>query len=269
MPSIAWDVEVLDRTAELIDYTALHYYWGPRGDDPYYGTLAGAYDFERYLVAVEGLIESVRRDRRIAKPIWIGIDEWNVSYHTGDHGLLYTLRDALADALFIHMMQRHCNTVKMGNLAQMVNVIPAIVAGPEGMFRQSIYWPLWLAANVCGRTLVDCWTEVETWTVDLIPDRSFPYLNAVATLDEPGERIILSVVNCHVSQDIEAAVTVLGAQTTDDAFVRTLNADSPDAHNSFENPEAVRLEAHETLGGNSISYNFPAHSQTVLEFEIV
>ncbi len=268
MPAIRWDLEVLERTLDFVDYTALHYYWGPKGGNPYYGTLAGAHEFERYLRMVEGLIEGVRRDRRMARPVWISIDEWNVSYHTGDHRLLYTVRDALADALFIHMMQRHCNTVKMGNLAQMVNVIPAIVAEPEGMFRQSIYWPLWLGANVCGRTLVDCWAEAEEWSVDFLPDGGFPYLDAVATLDEAGERLVLSVVNCHESEDIEAQVTVLGPHITDDAFARTLTADSADAHNSMEEPNAVGLVAEETVGGNSLTYTFPAHSQTVLELEM-
>lgn len=268
-PSMRWDMEVLERTADFIDYIALHYYWRPRGENEYYGALAGAYDFERYLRAVEALIDAIRRDKGIRHPIWVSIDEWNISYHSGDHQLFYTLRDALAVAIFIHMMQRHCNTVKMGNMAQMVNVIAPILARPEGMLRQTIYWPLWLAANVSGATLIDCWADVEEWEVDFIADRRFPYLDVVATLDEDGERVVVSVVNAHETDDIEAAIKVSGVELTDDAFARVLTADSVVARNDFDNPEQVKLEGFETVGGNEISITFPAHSLTVVELEIV
>ncbi len=268
-PSLRWDLEVLERTADFIDYTALHYYWGPRGDDPYLGTLAGAYDFERYLRAVEALIDEVRRDKGMDKPIWVAVDEWNVHYHSPDWVMTYNLRDALADAIFIHMLQRHCNTVKMATMAQMVNVIAPIITNEEGMVRQTIYWPLWLAANVAGGTLIDAWADVETWSVDFIPGESFPWLDVVATLDEPGERVVLSVVNCHPTEDIEAQITVTGPKITDDAFARTLNSDSPDDRNTFQEPERVKLVGTEILGGNEISHVFPAHSLTVIELEIL
>ncbi len=268
MPSTRWDLEVLERTADFIDYTALHYYWGPRGDDPYYGTLAGAYDFEQYVQYVEAAIQALRRDRGMQRPIWIAVDEWNVIYHGFDHPMNYTLRDALADAIFIHMLQRHCPMVKMANLSMMVNVIPVIEAGPEGMFRQSIYWPLWLAANIAGPTLVDCWTDVETYEVDFLPGQSLPYLDAVATLDEDGQRLILSVVNSHASDDIEADITIMGPTVGDQARLHTLNADSPDGHNDFDEPENVSVEKSQTAGGNQMTYSFPAHSLTTLELNI-
>lgn len=265
-PSARWDLEVLERTADLVDYTALHYYWRPRGDDPYLGCLAGAYDFERYLVSVEGLIEAVRRDRNIAKPIWISIDEWNVMYRGEDHVMRYNLRDALADAIFIHMMQRHCNTVKMGNLAQTVNVIAPIQTNREGLFLQSIYWPLWLAGNIAGPTLVDCWAEAETYTVDFLPDRPLPYLDAVATLDEAGGRVIVSVVNAHPSEEIPCGIGIVGAEIKEGVTLYRLHADSPDAHNDFDQPDTVRLMTGELEGGNPLMFSFPPHSLSVLEF---
>ncbi|MBC7288443.1 MAG: hypothetical protein H5T86_10455, partial [Armatimonadetes bacterium] len=208
--------------------------------------------------------------RKMEKPIWIAVDEWNVWYGTGpDLSLFYTLRDALADAIFVHVLQRHCNSVKMACLAQMVNVIAAIMANPEMCFRQTIYWPLWLAANVAGDTLIDAWADVESWSVDFIPGACFPFLDTVATLDEAGERVVVSVVNCHPSQEIEAEIVVAGPQITDDGYARTLTSDSPDDKNTFEHPDAVRLVGGEILGGNRIVHTFPAHSLTVIELEIL
>ncbi len=267
-PSTRWDLEVLERTADLIDYTALHYYWGPRDEEPYLSTLAGAYEFERYVRYVEGCIDAARRDKRIEKPIWISIDEWNVNYPSEDHRMRYTLRDALADAVFIHMMQRHCNTIKMGNLAQTVNVIPCIEASPDGMFLQSIYWPLWVASNVAGDTLIDCWTEIETFELDFIPGQDIPWLDTVATLDEQTGRVVLSVVNLHPTQEIAAGIAVIGPGLADRVIVRTLNADDVDAHNDFDSPNRVALASEQMPADNPLGYTFPAHSQTVIEFAL-
>ncbi len=265
-PSLRWDLEVLERTADLVDYTALHYYWGPRGDDGYLGCLAGAYDFERYLVSVEALIDGVRRDRGLRRPLWISINEWNVSYHSGGHQMRYTLRDALADAIFLHMMQRHCRTVKMGALAQTVNVIAPIQTQPDAMFRQTIYWPLWLAGNLAGPTLIDCWTETDTYQVDFVPDQPLPYLDAVATLDAAGGRVIVSVVNAHPTAEIGAGIGIIGANVGDGVRTHTLAADSPDASNDFDRPDNVQLVTAELDGGNPLMMCFPPHSLTVLEF---
>lgn len=267
-PAMRWDLEVLERTAEFIDYTALHYYWGPHEGDPYLTTLAGAYEFERYLKYVEGCIDAVRRDRNMRKPIWVSIDEWNVNYHTGSHTMRYTLRDALADAVFIHMMQRHCGTVKMANLAQAVNVIPAIEAGPDGMFLQSIYWPLWVASNVAGPLLIDCWTEVEGFTWDRLPGQTIPYLDAVATLDPATNRAILSVVNLHPTAEIGTGIALIGPQMGNGVIVRTLTADSPDAHNEFTAPNEVALVSERRESGNPLGFTFPPKSLTVIEFAV-
>jgi len=267
-PSVQWDTQVLERAADVIDYTALHYYWGPRDGAPYYSTLAGAYEFERYVTYVEGLIDAVRRDKKIERPIYIAVDEWNVNYHSGDHGMRYTLRDALADATFIHMMQRHCNSIKMANLAQTVNVIPAIETNPDGMFLQSIYWPLWVSANVAGPTLLDCWADVAHYSIDFIPGVEVPYLDAVATLDESTRRVILSVINHHPDEDVAAGIVLIGPDIADQVVVRTLNADSPDAHNDFDAPNTVALVSEQMEGGNPLGYTFGAHSQTVIEFTI-
>jgi alpha-L-arabinofuranosidase len=215
---------------------------------------------------VEGAIEAVRRDKGIAKPIHISIDEWNVNYHSGDHAVRYTLRDALADGIFVHMMQRHANTVKMGNLAQTVNIIPCIETSPEGMFRQAIYWPLWLAANLAGPTLVDCWVDVEGYSVDFMPGQELPWLDVVATRDDANRRLIVSVINAHPDQEIESAIGVFGVAVGSEARAWTMNSDSVDAHNDFDAQSRVTIAQETVPAENAMSCRFPAHSQTVIEF---
>ena len=48
----------------------------------------------------------------------------------------YNLSDALAVATYLNVFARHCETVKIANLAQMVNVIAPIFTNEEGLFLQ-------------------------------------------------------------------------------------------------------------------------------------
>ncbi len=267
-PSMQWDLTVLERTIDFVDYTALHYYWGPRDEDPYHTTLAGAYHFERYLQGVEGLIAALRRDRRMERPIYIAVDEWNV-WGKHLHDASYLLRDALADSIFLHMLQRHCNTVKMANLAQMVNVLPLIRTRPDGMVREAIYWSLWLQANLAGPELVDCFVQCDaTYQCSLLPGEELAYLDAVATRRPEERTVVLSVVNGHPEEAIEAEI-FLHAQPRGEARAWELNGDSPDDANSFEEPDRVKpREKTVEVPGARFSYTFPAHSHTVIELPL-
>jgi alpha-N-arabinofuranosidase len=156
----------------------------------------------------------------------------------------------------------------MANLAQTVNVIAPIMTSPEGLFLQTIYWPLWLAANLCGPVLVDCWADVATWRVEWMAGVEVPYLDVVATLDEERGHLILSVINCHKTDDIEAELVLLGVDVGPHVVAWTFSADSPDARNSFDDPQHVRPTRSEIALGRPAVYTFPAHSQTVLDLPL-
>ena len=59
----------------------------------------------------------------------------------------YNLSDALAVATYLNGFIRHCRTVRIANLAQLVNAIAPIFTSPQGLFLQTIYHPLRLYAE--------------------------------------------------------------------------------------------------------------------------
>jgi alpha-N-arabinofuranosidase len=147
---IGWNRTVLDRLKDEIDYISLHTYIGnPESDlEKYLG--ANAQDLEYRLQVVEGQIKAAQNAQRIRRPIYIAFDEWNTWYRarTGttefeiaSTGLeeRYNFEDALATGMFLNAFLRHANSVKMANLAQLVNVIAPIFANKEGLFLQTIY----------------------------------------------------------------------------------------------------------------------------------
>src|SRR5260370_27020896 len=102
--------------------------------------------------------------------MYVAYDEWNVWFRARDApttGLeeQYTLADALAVATFLNIFIRYCHTVKIANLAQLVNVIAPIVTSKEGLFLQTIYHPLRLYSEHMQETALDVHVDCETYTL--------------------------------------------------------------------------------------------------------
>jgi alpha-L-arabinofuranosidase len=281
-----WDRIVLDGIGDLVDYHSIHLYTGSRD---YYTNVFHPHQADRALRICEALIERVRYERRIAHPIHIAYDEWNVWYRERSpearrSGLeeRYDLADALALATYLNTFIRHCRSVRMANLAQMVNVIAPVVTNRQGLFLQTIYHPLRLYAEHTGAVALDPHVESETYT--LAPENEdfsnrtwrvaelgpFDLLDATATCDAAGRDITLAVVNRDPARDLPATVRVLDAAIGSDVRAYEVNGRAPDALNSFEEPRAVdvrdrRPEAEPT---GELRYRFPAHSVTVLRLPV-
>ena len=68
----------------------------------------------------------------------------------------YNLEDALVVATFLNSFVNHAHIVKIANMAQLVNVIAPIFTNEQGMFLQTIYYPLQLFANNAGEKRWSC-----------------------------------------------------------------------------------------------------------------
>src|SRR5919197_6510032 len=142
-----WDRAVIDALAGLVEWHSLHIY---TGDEDYHRNVLMPHQVERALDVCQSLIDRARYVQRIQHPIHVAYDEWNQWFrqHTvKDHDERYTLADALAVGTYLNAFVRHCRTVRMANLAQMVNVIAPVVTSPDGIFLQTIYHPLRLYAE--------------------------------------------------------------------------------------------------------------------------
>src|SRR5207237_479382 len=131
-----------------------------------YANVFAPHQADRALRLCQAYIDKARYEQRIARPIHIAYDEWNVWYRQRgrDSGLeeRYDLSDALAVATYLNVFVRHCRTVKIANLAQMVNVIAPIVTSEGGLFRQTIYHPLRLYAEHLQEVALEAHVECET-----------------------------------------------------------------------------------------------------------
>jgi alpha-L-arabinofuranosidase len=248
-----WDAIVLDGTAAFIDHHSIHLYTGCAD---HYATVFQSHQAERAIRICAALIERVRHARRIAHPIHIAFDEWNVWWRTRSHEARaagveerYTLTDALAVATYLNGFIRQCRAVRIANFAQLVNAIAPIFTSPTGLFLQTIYHPLRLYAE---HTLpVALAVHVESETYDLAPEQEgsgggwlhhvadlgpFPLLDAVATHDPGGRAVTVAVVNRDHARDLPAAVELNGALWTGPLRGWEVNGTDVSAMNSSRRP---------------------------------
>lgn len=283
-----WDREVIEGLARWVRWHSVHMY---TGSEDYYTNVFAPHHAERALEICETLIARARYKQQIEHPIHIAFDEWNVWYHGASaeeevddpekaaHVILeetYRLQDALAVALFLNAFVRRCGSVRMANLAQMVNVLPPIITRPDGLLLTTIYHPLRLCAEHTLPVALDAWVESpthdleEVWTdparkktvTDLGP---FPMLDVAATRDEARRELTLCVINRDRERDHATSIELSGADFADVVRCYEVNGPAPDARNTFATPDIVGVrDGTAPAGGHTLQHTFPAHSVTVL-----
>ena len=159
-----WDRVVLQHTYDYVDYLSMHrYYTYPDDTQNVTDFLSSHTDFAAFIKTVASAADYVKAYKRSKKVMKISVDEWNI-WHTkpAPNGLdvhndccearwtrgarrlenIYDLADALALAGMACTLINNADRVKMGCLAQLVNVIAPIFTQPGGgLFRQTIYYP--------------------------------------------------------------------------------------------------------------------------------
>jgi alpha-N-arabinofuranosidase len=284
-----WDATVLEGLAPIIDYHSIHLY---TGTFDHYATVFQSHEAERAVRICTALIERVRHAQRIAHPIAIAFDEWNVWYRTRSEAdrkagveERYTLSDALAVATYLNGFIRQCRSVRIANLAQLVNAIAPIFTSARGLFLQTIYHPLRLYAEHTQEVALDVHVDSPTRELSVADEQAcagqlgrvhrvaelgpFSLLDAVATRDDSGRRLTLAVVNRDRDASHAATVDLVGAAASGGSIVAEVNGPDVGAMNSFEQPRLVDVKERKVeLAGSRVHYEFPAHSITVLRMSL-
>jgi len=240
-----WNRIVVEKLSDIAEYLSIHMYVSNREDNypNYMGTSA---HIERYLQTVRGSIAGAGYHAQGASRMKICFDEWNATpttHRDEPHLGLYTLEDALVVGMFLNAFIRHADLVKIANMAQLVNVIPPMVTRPDGMFRQTIFFPLELYANHNGTVALDTWVECEAFESEKYGE--VPYLDVSASLDPEGSAVTVNMINRDKDNAAPVTVEVGPASFAGTATLYEVTGDGPKAANSFEEPENVKTEVRE------------------------
>ena len=275
MPTfLEWDRQVLEHLGDLADYVSLHRYVGNRtGDSADY--LAVSNSIDRQIEAVDACTRLVAEQRQSAKRAWLCFDEWNVWYRArgGDGGgafappLLeerYNLEDALVVAMFLMSFIRHADSVKIANLAQLVNVIGPVMTRGDELFKQTIFHAF--------RMVSSRKTGVSLRGAVVGPRYSSERYGEVAYLDQAtmldGDRLHVFAINRSLDEDMSLLVDCADRSIAKVVDAEILHAELG-AENSFEAPHhvsAVPFDGWVVQG--SAEATLPPHSFTATTFEL-
>lgn len=275
---VGWNRTVLERLRNEIDYISLHTYVGNRTDN-FEQFLAFGRDLDDRIEVVKGQIRAVRVGNAAARPIHIAFDEWNVWYRTLVPGSTeydiartgleehYNFEDALAMGVFLNAFFRHADVVKMANLAQLVNVIAPMFTNPQGLYLQTIYFPIAEYAKQRGNQSLDVKVDSPQYKPD--QGRELGYLDVSATYDPKTKQYFLNVLNRSEKTDITARIENAAGAPSGAVAVWELNHPDLKATHTFGKDAVVRpatRSATVKASGNGFEHTFPKHSLTILKW---
>ncbi len=253
---LEWDRKVLEHVRNEVEYLSLHRYVGnPEDDTPDY--LAVSNSIDRQIEATDAVCKSVYHTRKTKQRVYLSCDEWNVWYRArhGEHvngrgkfapHLLeehYNLEDALVSGCFLNSFIRHADSVKIANLAQIVNVIAPIFTRGDDMMLQSIFYTFEMFSS--RRNGVALRTSVEGPEYTSSTYGKVPYLDSSAILD--GDKLSVFLVNRSLDQPMEVRVCLAGASVQSLVGAECVFGSDPKAANTFESPREVRSCPHDDV----------------------
>jgi alpha-N-arabinofuranosidase len=246
-----WTDVMLTDSRGQFDAISLHYYTLPTGDWSRKGAGIGfdeaawAATFQRTR-RLESMIAGHRQRMDARDPerrLGLMIAEWGAWYDSlpGAGGLRQdnSLRDALLAGLNFHIFHRNADRVQMANIAQMVNVLQAMIHtdGPR-MVLTPTYHAFQLYIPFQGAQALPLTVQSPDYVVGEVRQ---PAIDVTAARDASGA-VHVALVNLDPDDAADVALTLDGLSGGAIAG-QLLTAGRMDAHNSFDAPETVRPAA--------------------------
>jgi alpha-N-arabinofuranosidase len=168
---------------------------------------------------------------------------------------------------------RQAERVRVGCLAQILNVIAPLVTSETSLLRQTIYYPYaWALKYARGRVL-DLRVESETYEIkaeglrpDFARDEAVPFLDVAATYDPQNGQVCLLMLNRDLTAERELVLEWRDASPTRVLACETLTGTDLKAANTFEQPARVAPKALEPpRAGSTMTFKLPKHSYSVAQ----
>lgn len=254
-----WNAEVSRIAGHAFDWLSVHYYLGIESrDDPvvnYMSVLGGP-------PAVERMLE---RSWQIAceasgKDLPIAFDEWNVVVDNG--GTFYSLRDGLFACAVFNALHRLGPKCPMANLAQLVNVLGAIETTQTRVLRTPVHraFQLYLeTSQPVGVPVEHAGPSIET------PGGRVDALDVVASRSEDRSALTIALINRMPGDPVTADIQLGDFVARGPVRVSALMADTPEATNTFEEPDRVTIKRWSISVDELRSLEVPPHTAMVLE----
>jgi alpha-N-arabinofuranosidase len=233
----SWDMNGLS----MHSYTLVK--WPPSyasvgfGETEYAQILKSTLEMNNLIEKHSGIMDKYDSQKKVA----LVVDEWGGWYAPlpgSNPGFLVqqnSLRDAILAALNLNIFARHAERVRMANIAQMINVLQAmILTDKENMVLTPTYYVYKMYVPFQEATFMPVTFDAGTYTHDGIP---LPGIDAIAAKDKGG-KLWLAMTNVDPNQSAELEVSFAGINAKS-AAGETLTALKVDSVNTFDAPNTV------------------------------
>jgi alpha-N-arabinofuranosidase len=261
---MSWNRTVLRAAGGAIDYLAIHHYYGRKemaGDAR--NLMARPLHYERLYKDVQRVI----REEAPGRPIRLHINEWGLDLPESRQ---HSLEAALYGARLMNVFERTSPFVAMTAESDLVNGWPGgiIQAGRHGAFVTPTYHLNLLYNRHRGQDRLKTTVLGPTFDTSL-EGAGVPVLDAVASRSEGGSELYLKVVNTEPTRAVRARIELRGVAVEPEADWHLLTAESPETHNSFAKPEAIRPRREVLQAGRAFPVSLPPSSISVVVLRVM
>jgi inosine-uridine nucleoside N-ribohydrolase len=193
--------------------------------------------------------------------------------------------DPLA-ACFLNSCLRHSESVRMANMAPVINTRGPLFVHPEGVVKRTTFHVMEMYANRLHPNIVDVWVDSEALdrpaltaeTIRIMAGGAarrtgngsgevpMPALDVVATCDDAARKWSVAIVNRHRTNEITAAISLGRTAISGDREAVVLSGPDADSYNDVQAPERVAPEHRKQRSADGET-TFPPHSLTIVQFE--
>ncbi|MNB74665.1 Intracellular exo-alpha-L-arabinofuranosidase 2 [compost metagenome] len=248
-----WTEVLMREAGHLMDGLSLHYYTIPGSweekrhalgfdEAEWFETMKKSYYMDELITRHSGIMDRYDPDKRVG----LIIDEWGTWFLVepgSNPGFLYqqnTVRDALVAALHLHIFHNHNDRVQMTNIAQMVNVLQAMILteGPR-MVLTPTYHVFEMFKVHQDAELLDFNACCGTYSLD---GESLPQVSVSASRDASGS---IHITMCNIDPNREAVISVdiRGTELPAASSGVILAGQHMEDHNDFQQPDKVKPES--------------------------
>ncbi|QIP11964.1 alpha-N-arabinofuranosidase [Spirosoma aureum] len=261
----------------MMEGLAMHHYsvlsWGEgkKGsatqftDQEYFKTMQQALLMDELIEKHSAVMDKYDPEKKIA----LIVDEWGGWYNVEpgtNPGFLYqqnTMRDAVLAGATLNIFHKHCERVRMANLAQAINVLQAVILTKgDKVLLTPTYHVLEMYNVHQDATMLPVTVKSDDFTLD---KDKLPAVSVSASRDKAG-KIHVSLVNIDPTKPQEISVDLKGLKATG-VTGRILTSANVHDHNTFENLTKVKPVAFNgaKLNGDNLTVSLPPVSVVVVE----
>ncbi|WP_077619388.1 alpha-N-arabinofuranosidase [Bacillus sinesaloumensis] len=276
-----WTEVLMKNAHRMMDGLSLHYYtvpgeWSDKGsatdfqENEWFVTMKKAFHMDELITKHSSIMDQYDPKKRVG----LIIDEWGTWFNVEkgtNPGFLYqqnTLRDALVAGLHFNIFHKHAERVQMTNIAQTVNVLQAmILTEGEKMILTPTYhvFDMFKVHQDAERLDVDSFYG--NYEFD---GQTLPQVSVSASKNDEG-KIHISLCNIDHENGAELDLDLRGLALQQTRMTGTiLTAESMNAHNTFDQPDEVKIEEFHgvTFVEDKLNVQLPAKSVVTLAFDL-